>query len=408
MNPVLAEIFSSPWLISKERSNAYASMLLSLIKGERFSDGDSSLARGRNRSYILGMGADEPQRFGFSDGNIPERSVAVIPIRSEIFKYDQSCGPRGTQSIMQEIKSADANPNICSIVLVVDSPGGQVTYTDLLSETIKSCATPVVAFIEGMAASAAYWIISGASKIIASSDLDRIGSIGTMLLVEDLQPYFESQGVKFHEVYATLSVDKNKDLNQVLDGNYKPYQQNVLDVINAKFLSAIKANRSGVEDGTLSGKIYFAPEAIALGLIDEIGSLDYAISVASALAPVTKELSIGTETYNPENMKIKETWKAIQTYFKMDPSNLEAQELTVERVQQLNDELGNVMTRNQELETLLADEQKSHADTKATLLALQQEDAALPIVAAKDADKIESGAEEPVYAHDKIADDFCS
>jgi len=63
-------------------------------------------------------------------------------------------------------------------------------------------------------------------------------------------------------------------------------------------------------------------------------------------------------------MKIKETWKAIQSYFKMDPSNLEAQELTVERVQQLNDELGNVMTRNQELETLLADEQQSHADTK--------------------------------------------
>ena len=62
----------------------------------------------------------------------------------------------------------------------------------------------------------------------------------------------------------------------------------------------------------------------------------------------------------------------------MDPSDLEAQELTVERVQQLNDELGNVMTRNQELETLLADEQQSHADTKATLLALQQEDAATP------------------------------
>jgi len=49
-----------------------------------------------------------------------------------------------------------------------------------------------VAYIEGMAASAAYWIISGASKIIASSDLDRIGSIGTMLMVEDLQPSLEA------------------------------------------------------------------------------------------------------------------------------------------------------------------------------------------------------------------------
>jgi len=92
----------------------------------------------------------------------------------------------------------------------------------------------------------------------------------------------------------------------------------------------------------------------------------------------------------------------------MDPANLEAQELTTERVQQLNDELGNVTTRNQELETLLGDEKQSHADTKAALVALQKEDAANPIVAAKDADKIESIADEPVYAHDKIADEFCS
>ena len=88
--------------------------------------------------------------------------------------------------------------------MVVDSPGGQVTGTDLLAEAIKNSATPIVAYIEGMAASAAYWIISGASKIVASSDLDRIGSIGTMLMVEDLKPFFEAQGVKFHEVYASL------------------------------------------------------------------------------------------------------------------------------------------------------------------------------------------------------------
>ena len=107
-------------------------------------------------------------------------------------------------------------------------------------------------------------------------------------------------------------------------------------------------------------------------------------------------------------MKINNTWKAIQGFFKMDPANLEAQELTTERVQQLNDELGNVTTRNQELETLLSDEQQSHADTKAALVALQKEDAASEIVAVKDADKIESIADEPVYAHDKIADEFCS
>jgi len=406
MNPILAEILSTPWLISKERSTAYSSILLSLIKGENFSEGDSALARERNRSYVISGVGDQRQRFGFTDTNIPEGSVAVIPIRSEILKYDQPCGPRGTQSILTDVKSADQNPNIKSILLVVDSPGGQVTGTDLLAEAIKNSVTPVVAYIEGMAASAAYWIISGATKIIASSSLDRIGSIGTMLMVEDLQPSLEAMGVKFHEIYASLSVDKNLEFNQVLDGNYGPYQKNVLDVINQKFLSSIKTNRPAVEDSTLTGKIYFAPEAITLGLIDEIGSLDYAVSVAAALSPVTTELSI--ETTNLKNMKIKETWKSIQSFFKMDPADLEAQELTAERVQQLNDELGNVTTRNQELETMLSEEQQNHATTKATLLALQQEDAASPIIAAKDADKIESGTEEPVYAHDKIADEFCS
>ncbi|MEI7662749.1 MAG: hypothetical protein WCK34_11140, partial [Bacteroidota bacterium] len=82
MNPLLTEILSGPWLINTERSAAYASVLLSLIKGERIFEGDSSLARERNRSYILAGLGDQNQRLGFSDTDIPSGSVAVIPIRS--------------------------------------------------------------------------------------------------------------------------------------------------------------------------------------------------------------------------------------------------------------------------------------------------------------------------------------
>ncbi|MEI7664107.1 MAG: S49 family peptidase [Bacteroidota bacterium] len=408
MNPILAEIFSGAWLISNERSAAYASILLSLIKGESFSEGDSAIARERNRSYVISGTGDQTQRFGFADTNIPEGSVAVIPIRSEILKYDQPCGPRGSQSILTDVKSADQNPNIKSILLVVDSPGGQVTGTDLLADAISNSTTPVVAYIEGMAASAAYWIISGASKIIASSDLDRIGSIGTMLMVEDLKPALEAQGVKFHEVYASLSVDKNKDFNQVLDGNYEAYQKNVLDVINSKFLSSIKTNRPAVEDSTLTGKIYFAPEAIALGLIDEIGSLDHAISLADSLTNEENIQSINHETKNSEPMKIKMTWKAIQSFFKMDPATLDAQELTDERVQQINDQLATVTARNEELESLLTAETAAKETALSDLEALRSEDAGKETVAAKAADKIAGCNDKPVFAHDKIADEYCA
>ncbi len=408
MNPILAEIFSGAWLISNERSTAYASILLSLIKGESFSEGDSAIARERNRSYVISGMGDQKQRFGFSDTNIPEGSVAVIPIRSEILKYDQPCGPRGSQSILTDVKSADQNPNIKSILLVVDSPGGQVTGTDLLAEAIRNSATPVVAYIEGMAASAAYWIISGASKIIASSDLDRIGSIGTMLMVEDLKPALEAEGIKFHEVYASLSVDKNKDFNQVLDGNYEAYQKNVLDVINTKFLSSVKTNRSAVEDSTLTGKIYFAPQAIALGLIDEIGSLDYAISLSDSLTNEKNIQSTNHETKNSESMKIKMTWKAIQSFFKMDPASLDAQELTEERIQQINDQLATVTARNEELENLLSAETAAKETALSDLEALRSEDAGAETIAAKAADKIDGANDNPVFAHDKIADEYCA
>jgi len=409
MNPLLAEILSGPWLINTERSAAYASVLLSLIKGERILEGDSSLARERNRPYILAGSGDQNQRIGFSDSNIPAGSVAVIPIRSEILKYDQPCGPRGTQSILNDIKAANQNPGIKSMVLIIDSPGGQVSGTDLLAEAIRNSTTPVVAFIDGLAASAAYWIISGASKIIASSDLDRIGSIGTMMMVEDLQPALEQMGVKFHEVYATLSADKNADFNEVLDGKYDSYRKNVLDVINTKFLASIHTNRPSVDESTLTGRIYFAPQAIELGLIDEIGSFEKAIEMAFSLGNSPFEQAKSNESNNIQPMKIKDTWKAIQNFFKLDPSNLESLELTSDQVQQINDQLATVSARNEELESLLADEKEAHAATLSELEKLRGEDAAGESVAAKAADKFPGEGEETViYAHDKIADDFCS
>jgi protease-4 len=409
MNPILSEILSGPWLISTERSAAYASVLLSLIKGESVFEVDSSMFRQWNRPYILAISENQNQRFGFSDEEIPVGSIAVIPIRSEILKYDQPCGPRGTQSILNDIKAAGQNPNIKGIVLVIDSPGGQVSGIDLLAEAIKNSSIPTVAFIDGMAASAAYWIISGASKIIASSDLDRIGSIGTMMMVEDLQPALEQMGIKFHEVYATLSVDKNRDINQVLEGRYDNYRENVLDVINAKFLSAVKENRPNLNDLALTGKIYFAPQAIELGLVDQIGSLEQAIEEAIALAMKQGKPPIESKSKTQETMKMKITWKAIQNFFKMEPAAIESEELTDERVQQINDQLDLVTARNEELEQELAREKEAHSETLSELKILQGKDAGSETVAAKEADKFPGSEEgEVIYTHDKIADDFCA
>ncbi len=334
MNRLLVEITGSYWLIDKERAHGYAALFLSLLKNEKLSDKDLSEQRQANKSFVISA-ANKVDRYSLSDTNIPEGSTAIIPIRGEIMKYNQSCGPRGTSTITDEIKMADANPNINSILLVVDSPGGQVTHTDILAEAVANSKTPVISYIEGMAASAAYWIISGSKKIIASSNIDRVGSIGTMLSFADVQPYYEEMGVVFHEIYATKSTDKNKDINDVLDGKYDNYRKNVLDPINEEFHASVKSNRPGISKDVFSGKVYFAVDAINLGLIDEIGSMEYAMEEANRIADEQKENLKSIDT----TMKIKmnAAWAAISSFFGFDTSK--ENELTEDSIEKLNGEL---------------------------------------------------------------------
>lgn len=348
MNRLLVEIINSKWLIDKESAYGYRSLFLSLLNGEKMDDKDWSNERSKNKSFVVNS-ANKVSRYSLSDANIPEGSTAVIPIRTEIMKYDQACGPRGTLSIQEDIKQADSNAKIQSIVLVIDSPGGQVTHTDLLAETIANSKTPIVAYVEGLAASAAYWIASATQKIIASSELDRVGSIGTMLAFADVQPAYEKMGVIFHELYATKSTDKNKDINDVLDGKYDNYRKNTLDPINEQFHAAVKKNRPNLNKDVLTGKVYFAPDAIKMGLIDEIGTMDYAIEEANRLGSLNN-----SEQSNTIEMKIKvnNAWKAIVSFFGFDTAK--ENELTEESVEKLNAELESRGDKIAQLESEIA------------------------------------------------------
>jgi protease IV len=424
MIPILKDILTSDWLIHNERKDVYAALLLSLLKGERISmheddneDAENSENRSKNRSYVISkslVGRD--QRISLRDAQIPEGSIAVIPIRDEIFKYDQMCGPRGSMSILDDLKLAESNMNIKSILLVVDSPGGQVSYTDILADAVKNCGKPVIGYVEGMAASAAYWIVSGCTKIIASSELDRVGSIGTMLYFADLQPYYEKEGVVFHEVYATLSKDKNKDINDLLDGKYDDYRKNTLDRINQKFLSGVKENRPSLSASTLTGKIFFAPDAIQLGLIDEIGTMEYAIEQADN-TEVPEEIPAPGSTPDPDSepenknsktdtMKLGTKLTAIFSLLFGKEETAEEKELTTENLETLNGKVKELQDANSKLTTDLQTAKTDLIEVTGKYNKLKNEDAAEETTAGKDKDKIEGDDEDPSagFKHNQVAD----
>ena len=187
-------------------------------------------------------------------------------------------GETSTEAIKAAIWAADSNPRVRSIVLVVDSPGG---YTDGLAELGDAVwqarqrgATKIVAQVEGTAASAAYYVASQAHEIWANR-LDMVGSIGTRASLIDVSKALEAAGVE------VLSFDSGPYKSLGVDGvpateEHKAEIQRIVDILYADFLTTVQRGRemsASALKPLADGRLFFAKEAKAYGLIDGIRSL---------------------------------------------------------------------------------------------------------------------------------------
>lgn len=276
---LISAILRNTWLIHPEWVNQHGPFISRLIAGENVQLNDQ-------RAEPFAINALNGNRF-FKDYNeAPKGAVAVIAMEGPVMKHDGWCS-YGSRSFSQMIAAADDHPNISSIVLRVDSPGGQVDGTPTLADTIRNVRKPVITLVDGMAASAMYWIGSAADEMWASQKVDFIGSIGVYSSYSDYVAMYERLGVKFHDIYSRRSPEKNKGIREARKGNYEALQDE-LDYIADKFIEAVKLNRKGklnLEAGDpFKGAIYHAEQAVEIGLIDGIMSFDAAVSRAYELS----------------------------------------------------------------------------------------------------------------------------
>lgn len=217
--------------------------------------------------------------LGSKDNSVPksneEQYVAIVPIKSTIYKYNQECGPRGTKTIMSHVKMYLNDPQCAGIVLDIDSGGGQVSGTPEFHDFIKESneRKPIHAYSDGYMCSAAYYIGSAAAEITVNKRADVIGSIGTMVSFIDFTGYYEKKGAKIVTEYATKSTNKNKAWKELLAGNPETYIKTELDPITDTFIDDIKAVRSSIDESVFDGSTYNPEKALEMGLIDKIGSL---------------------------------------------------------------------------------------------------------------------------------------
>ena len=198
--------------------------------------------------------------------------VAVINIVGPIFHYPNILtmifGLPSTEQVAQEYRKALDNPDVSSIVLWIDSPGGQLGgISELAGQINKGKAKKkTVAYVGDLGASAAFWIAAATSEIVAT-DTAEIGSIG---VVFGLRKSEEDDTI---EIVSSQSPNKRPDPNT--DAGMQQLQDRV-DALSEVFVKAISEYRKMERQDVLSlkGDVAIAAMAIKVGLADRLGSLE--------------------------------------------------------------------------------------------------------------------------------------
>jgi signal peptide peptidase SppA len=396
---VLLQAFNHPWLIHPDSAQHLALIAHKLFTSEQSSwFDDDEEEEMKEFAWIVNASG---QRIGTIEDAV-NNGVAVINLQGAVMKYDY-CGAPGTQSLMKALQQANNNPSVSAIVLQIDSPGGSVDGTEQFANAVKNSAKPVVAYVNGMMASAAMWIGSAASQRIASSNTDVIGSIGTMASWNDFSGYMEKMGIKRHEVYATDSTHKNLDFREANKGNYDPLVKTWLDPLNSEFTGAIQENLPNADKTVLNGSHFIAKDAKKKGLVDKIGNFETAVKTAMKLSKEQQNLSIDN------NMNIKSTFKNILSFLGVkNEANAETVELSEDQLQKIEaalPELEQAKSRITELEAAAttASTTITALETEKTQLTQQvkTQDEEIKRLGAMDAGKVE----KPKAEGDKHADE---
>lgn len=280
MTGLIQELTSGFWMMDKASAQSYVHIVANLLKGNLKIDPNMDLAaeRRKNLPRYISFSNDTYTISEYGEYKSPEDapkgSIALLSIHGAITYYDQQCGPAGMATKANIIERIGASANIKALVIIVRSGGGEGYASDKVVRAIKELQIPKLAFIEDMAASAAYQIVSACDWVVANTVQARVGSIGTYVTLADFEEALKLEGIRLIEIYATKSKDKNKDYYEALRGNTSLILETV-NFWNEHFISGIKENRSGkLGDEKIwgTGKMFFAELALKEGLIDEISS----------------------------------------------------------------------------------------------------------------------------------------
>lgn len=225
---------------------------------------------------------DDDKPYNVIDG------VAVLDLKGVMTKAPTSWGRGCSTTLMRRaVRQAASDNDVVAIGIVIDSPGGQVSGTADLANDVKAAniKKPVGCYIEDCGCSAAYWVASQGA-IVHANDTAVIGSIGTVMVVDDTSEAAAKHGVKVHVISTGAYKGAGADGAKVTDDHLADFQR-VTEDMNAHFIHAVAEGRDmslGHAAKLADGRVHVGQNAADLNLVDKIGSFDQFLSALKSKA----------------------------------------------------------------------------------------------------------------------------
>jgi protease-4 len=237
-----------------------------------------------------------PRRVeGVEPGSGKAGRIAIVYAEGEIVDGEGSPDEIGGARLSRELRKLRQDKNVRAVVLRVNSPGGSAASSEVVQREVRLLRRekPVVVSMGSYAASGGYWISAYADRIFAEPTTIT-GSIGVFGMQFDVQRLADSLGVTFDRVKTgrfadamTVSRPKTPEEMAVL--------QRMVDWIYGEFLAKVAEGRNLPPDKVAAiaqGRVWSGADALAHGLVDELGGLDAALAYAAGKAGLAADYRV--------------------------------------------------------------------------------------------------------------------
>ena len=268
-----SQVFHTPLLLSESQGLLVGEYLAARMLGETPPAPQGNRFKGEE---VIEPGANGPEWQGYARIG----STARIQLMGELLNRGAWMGSwsglTSYEGFTEQLNRAASDDEVSTILLDVNSPGGAAAGMNETARQVRAVAEqkPVIAVVNSMAASAAYGLVSGATKIVMTESAE-VGSIGVLWLHFDRSKQIESRGVKATIIHAGARKVDGHPFGP-LEGDALASIEGRISQIMTRFVSLVGEHR-GIDAGAvrdLEANLLFSDEAISAGLADETGTFD--------------------------------------------------------------------------------------------------------------------------------------